>query len=143
VQVAGSEATSVDVEGAVKGKERKRHAGGGGGGGGGGGFAGGMSYEQALNSTVETVDMENRNAGPDLTDSQLKRPLDNASFVDGCGLSSSAHATVKVAIKGGRAIGVTVTTTPPNPGAAACIDAHVRRLEWPSNPKLDTMTVNY
>jgi hypothetical protein len=142
VQVASDEATSVDVEGAVKGKARKRSAGGGS--GGGGGFAGGgLSYEAALNSNVESVDMENRNAGPDLTDSQLKRPLDNASFIDGCGLPASAHATVKVAIKNGHAIGVTVTTTPSSPGAASCIDAHVRRLEWPANPKLDSMTVNY
>jgi hypothetical protein len=143
VQVASDEATSVDVEGAVKGKARKRAAGGGGGGGGGGFAGGGLSYEAALNSNVESVDMENRNAGPDLTDSQLKRPLDNASFIDGCGLPASAHATVKVAIKNGHAIGVTVTTNPPSPGAASCIDAHVRRLEWPSNPKLDSMTVNY
>lgn len=141
VAVQANEATSVDVEGAVKGKERKRAAQGGG--GGGGGFAGGgMSYEQALNSNVETVDLEHK-SGPDLTDSQLKRPLDNASFIDGCGLAGSAHATVKVAIKNGHAVGVTVTTSPPNPGAGACIDAHVRRLEWPANAKMDSMTVNY
>ena len=72
-----------------------------------------------------------------------RSPFDNASFIDGCGRASSAHATVKVAIKNGHAIGVTVTTTPPSPGAAACIDAHVRRLEWPANGKLDSMTVNY
>lgn len=141
VAVQTDEATTVDVEGAIKGKERKRAPQGGG--GGGGGFAGGgLSYEAALNSNVEAIDMEHK-SGPDLTDSQLKRPLDNASFIDGCGLPSSAHATVKVAIKNGHAVGVTVTTTPPSPGAASCIDAHVRRLEWPANGKLDSMTVNY
>ena len=137
-------ASSVDVEGAIKGKERKRRSqNGGGSGAGSGGFAGGgLSYEQALNGNVEAMDFEHK-AGPDLTDSQLKRPLDNASFIDGCGLSGSAHATVKVAIKNGHALGVSVTTNPPSPGAGACIEAHVRRLEWPSNPKMDSMTVNY
>ncbi len=142
VAVQTDEATSVDVEGAIKGKARKRAPQGGGGSAGGGFAGGGLSYEAALNANVETVDLEHA-SGPDLSDSQLKRPLDNASFIDGCGLPSSAHATVKVAIKNGHAIGVSVTTVPSSPGAASCIDAHVRHLDWPANAKMDSMTVNY
>ena len=54
-----------------------------------------------------------------------------------------AEATVRVAIKNGHAIGVTVSTNPPDPGVAACIDRHVRGIGWPVSSKMDTLTTNY
>jgi hypothetical protein len=50
---------------------------------------------------------------------------------------------VKVAVKMGRAIGVTVMTNPGNPAIASCIDRAVRGLAWPAHPKMDTMTTSY
>ena len=138
--------SAVDLSngGALKGTKKPGQAGGrpGGGPGNGGGFVGGMSYEQALNSNNNEITIGAK-AGPDLTDAQLGAPLRSASFISGCGAPDSMHAQVKVAIKNGRAIGVTVTTLPPDQGVAACIDRHVRGLGWPANPKMDTTTTNY
>src|SRR5690606_8799435 len=63
--------SAIDLSGggSLKGS-KKAHAGGGGARGGGGGFVGGMSYEAALASNNQEINMGAK-AGPDLTDGQL------------------------------------------------------------------------
>ena len=80
---------------------------------------------------------------PDLTDQQLSGPMRNATFLGSCGAPDSMHVTVKVAIKMGRAIGVSVYTTPPNGGVAGCVDRAVRGLAWPVNQKMDSFVTTY
>jgi hypothetical protein len=67
----------------------------------------------------------------------------SAAFISGCGAPDSMKVTVKVAVKNGRAVGVSVYTNPPNAGVAACVDRHVRSLSWPSSPKLDSFITTY
>jgi hypothetical protein len=43
----------------------------------------------------------------------------------------------------GRAVGVSVYTTPPNAQIAACVDRAVRNLSWPANGKMDSFTTTY
>jgi hypothetical protein len=114
----------------------------GGGGGGGGGFASGMSYEQAIASNNTQVTIGQASA-PDLTDQQLAGPMRNASFLNSCGAPNSMKVTVRVAIRMGRAVGVSVYTNPPNSGIAACVDRAVRNLAWPANGKMDSFTTTY
>ncbi|MBX3263828.1 MAG: hypothetical protein KF782_29415, partial [Labilithrix sp.] len=137
--------SAVDLSGGGSLKGGKKVGGGGkagGGGGGGGGFVGGMSYEQALNSNNQEISMGAK-GGPDLTDAQLHAPMRNAAFISGCGAPDSMKVTVRVAVKNGRAWGVTVTTNPPNRAVASCVDRHVRGLGWPPNPKMDFFTTTY
>jgi hypothetical protein len=109
----------------------------------------GTSYEEAINSVAPTSELEQTNQygqteGIDLTDEQLSEPMGNvAASFDSCGVPDSTKVTVQVAVKYGRAVGVTVTTDPPNDRLAACVDRSVRRLQWPSSPKLDSFTTNY
>jgi hypothetical protein len=136
---------TVEVNGDIKGK---KHAGGPGhaGAGGGGGAAysgGGMSYEQVLNSNNEQITMGAGSGQPDLTNAQLSAPLRNASFIPACGAPDDMKVTVRVAVKMGAPIGVTVSTNPPNNGVAACIDRSVRGLRWAQNPKTDFVTTTY
>jgi hypothetical protein len=137
--------SAVDLSGggSLKGGKKTTHGGGkGGGGGAGGGFVGGMSYEQALASNNQEITIGAK-SGPDLTEAQLAAPMRNAAFISGCGAPNSMKVTVKVAVKNGRAVGVSVYTNPPNPTVAACIDRHVRGLSWPANPKMDSLTTTY
>jgi hypothetical protein len=137
--------SAVDLSGggSLKGGAAKKTGGGGKGGkGGADGFVGGMSYEAALNSNVQEINMGGK-GGPDLTDAQLSAPMKNAPFISGCGAPGDMKVTVKVAIKNGRAVGVSVYTNPSNSTVAACVDRHVRGLSWPANPKMDTMTTTY
>jgi len=138
-------AVDYNLQGGVKGQKRPPAPGahGGSAGGAGGYSAGGMSYEAAIASNVQEVTMGGPKAGPDLTDGQLSGPLKNASFVSGCGAGSDMTVTVKVAIKNGRAVGVSVYSNPADARVASCIDHAVRGLSWPSNPKMDSLTTSY
>ena len=144
---------SIDIglEGGIGGKKKAARAGGGGGGGGGaggggggGGYAaGGMSYEAALGSNNQQVTIGGAGSGPDLSDAQLAGPLRNATFINACGAPDSMKVQVRVAVKMGHAVGVSVYTTPSEPRIAGCIDGAVRRLSWPANAKMDFVTTRY
>jgi hypothetical protein len=102
----------------------------------------GPTYEAAIGSNVQDVTI-GKSAGADLTDPQLAGPMRSGSFVGECGAPDSMKVTVKVAIKTGRAAGVSVSTSPPDPDIAGCIDRYVRTFTWPSSPKMDSFTTTY
>ena len=77
------------------------------------------------------------------TDVQLAGPMRNGTFLGACGTPDSTHVTVKVAIRAGRAVGVSVYPTPPNPQIAGCIERSVRNLAWPVNMKMDSFVTTY
>ena len=129
VVVAKDRTGSIEVNGDIKG--RKKGGGAGGKGGGGPGYSGGTSFENVLNNNNDTITMGQGQDQPDLTDAQLAAPLRHASFIGGCGAPDDMKVSVRVAVKMGHAVGVTVTTTPPSAGVAACIDRSVRSLQWP------------
>jgi hypothetical protein len=140
----GDDPNALDLGGAGGIKGARRSTGGAGGGGrAGGGFVGGMSYEAALASNNQEIAIGGPKAGPDLSDAQLAGPMKNATFLGGCGAPDSMKVTVKVAIKMGRAVGVSVYTSPPNQGVASCVDRAVRGLAWPANPKMDSFVTTY
>jgi hypothetical protein len=131
---------SIEVNGDVKGKSGKGGRGGAGGHGGGPGFSGGTSFESVLDNNNETITMGQAQDTPDLTNAELAAPLRHMSL---CGAPDDMHVTVRVAVKMGRAVGVTVSCNPPNAGIAACIDRSVRGLAWRPSPKTDFVTTNY
>jgi hypothetical protein len=131
----------VEVHGDIKGKRRAVAAVGGG--SGGPSYSGGTSFESVLNGNNETIAMGQANDVPDLTNAQLSAPLRHASFVTGCGAPDDMKVTVRVAVKMGRAIGVTVSASPHSAGVAACIDRSVRGLQWAVSPKTDFVTTTY
>ncbi len=136
-------AMDLELSGGVNGQKRGGGGRGGRGGGGGGGFPSGLSYEQALASNVQEVNIGGGAGGPDLTDSQLAAPMRNAGFISACGAPDSMKVTVKVAIKNGHAVGVSVYCNPPDAKVASCVDHAVRGIGWPSNPKMDSFTTTY
>ena len=102
----------------------------------------GPTYEAAIASNKQELDM-GRKADPDLTDAQISGPMRNGSFVGECGAPDAMKVTVKVAIKQGRPAGVSVSTSPPDPDIAGCIDRYVRTFSWPSSSKMDSFTSTY
>jgi hypothetical protein len=140
-------ALDLSTDGGLRGKKGAgggKAGGGGGSGGGGGGYArGGMSYEAAIASNNQEVNMGGGGGGPDLTDGQLSGPMRNATFIGGCGAPNDMKVTVRVAIRMGRAVGVSVYTNPADGAVASCVDRHVRGLAWPAHPKMDSFTTTY
>jgi len=104
---------------------------------------GGASYESILNSSTDTITVGPPSHQPELTNAQLSAPLLDASIITRCGAPDDMKVKIQVAVKMGRAIGVTVTTTPPNRVITACIDQSVRRLQWPASPKTDFVTTTF
>jgi hypothetical protein len=102
----------------------------------------GPTYEAALASNTQEVTI-GKQGDPDLTDAQLSGPLRSGAFVGECGAPDSMKVTVKVAIKMGRPAGVSISTSPPDPDVAGCIDRYVRTFSWPSSSKLDSFTTTY
>jgi len=73
-----------------------------------------------------------KKSGPEsLTNEQLGRPMQNSAFMQHCGLSDSANADICVAVKKGKPLGVSVSTSPMNNKVAACIDKATRKLAFP------------
>lgn len=148
VEVQSDIATSVETDASIKGATNTRPGGGPGGPGGvgpsGGGnypqLKGGMSCEGAMDTYVTELKMAGNK--PDMTAGAYGGVLNNGGYVISCGAPMSMTVNICAAIQNGRAVGVTVTTDPPNPGIASCIAGRVRGMGFPSHPALDvTRTV--
>jgi hypothetical protein len=95
-----------------------------------------MSCEAAQSAYVQEMKMGEKQKA-DLTVGQLGAVLNTGSYLNACGVPSSMSVSVCAAIQNGRAVGVTVTTTPRSGGIAGCVSRQIRGLRFPSNPKLD------
>ena len=103
-----------------------------------------MSYEDAITANPQHIDMKAKAGVPDLTNEQLTAPMTSvASSLQGCGVPDDMKVTIRVAVKLGKAVGVTVTTDPFDAAVASCVDRLVRKLTWPSNLKLDSFTTQF
>jgi hypothetical protein len=78
-----------------------------------------------------------------LSSAELGAPLVHGTFVTACGAPQDMKVVLKVAVKMGRAVDVKVTTDPPDPMIAACIDKAARDLQWEVSRKTDHVTVTY
>ena len=139
--IAADQGVNVDSAGGIKGRGKKAatHAGG----GNAPVLPGGMSCEQARAKYVEEISVGGPRGQADLTAGQFGAVLNNGAYIGACGTPSSMHVNVCAAVQNGRAVGVTVTTEPPNAGIASCITGRVRAMSFPSNPKLDIATTRF
>ncbi|MCL2779230.1 MAG: hypothetical protein FWD73_14640 [Polyangiaceae bacterium] len=124
-------------------KPGTKGVGGGGGGAAGAYVSGGSSYEAALASNNQEIAIGAGKAMPDLTDAQLSAPMSNSAFLAGCGAPEGMRVVVKVAVKNGHAVGVSVYPNPPNGAVATCVDRHVRGLSWPFHSSMFSFTTTY
>jgi len=141
--VEGDKAIAVDVDGGLTGK---KHGVGGplaGGGVGPGGhpiLPSGMSCEAARAKYIEDYD---KAAPPDLSAGAYGAVLNKGSYLNACGVPSNMSVNICAAVQNGHAVGVTVTTNPPNRGIASCISGAVRGLAFPSHPRLDVTNTSF
>jgi hypothetical protein len=146
LEVHDQTATAVDIDGGLG--KSKSGAGAGVGGprpAGGGSYpvlGGGMSCESAQSRYVEEYKMGNM--GPaDLTAGAYGNVLNRGSYLNSCGVPSNMAVSVCAAVQNGRAVGVTVTTDPPNAGISSCVAGQVRALPFPSHPRLDVARTTF
>lgn len=100
----------------------------------------GKSCEKAIDENPQSLDMGKKGEKkPDLTDAQLGAPMKTSAFFSHCGLRDNENAEICVAVKEGKALGVSVGVAPSNRKTAACIDRAARKLHWPASDKLDVV----
>jgi len=143
INVEGEDGINVDPAGGLRGENRKPGSRVGTAPGGIPILSGGMSCEQARARYIEEINVGGPKGQADLTANQFGSVLNNGSYITACGTPGSMHVNVCAAVQNGRAVGVTITTEPPNAGIASCIASHVRRMGFPSNPKLDVATTRF
>ncbi len=83
-----------------------------------------------------------RQSGP-LSNAQLGAPLVHGTFVSACGAPDDMKVTLKVSVKYGRAVGVSVKTMPPNQSVALCIERATKEMHWDVSPHVGQVTVTY
>jgi hypothetical protein len=115
------------------------------------------SYDEAL-SAPERLDVHDERIH--LTDGQLTGPM--RGVLAGCRVTSKTRVTIKTAVQGGRAIGVTVDVRVERPKSAkrlppavakaeakriakiiACVDRAVRVVVWPPSSRRDSFTTEF
>lgn len=143
IEVVEEKSANVDADVGLKVKKKK--SGGGRVMGSKGGIpqlGGGMSCEGAQAAYVEEMKMGPQGQA-DLTAGQFQAVLGNGAYLNACGVPESMGVSICAAVQNGRAVGVTVRTTPHNAGTAGCIAGAVRRLSFPSHPKLDVTRTSF
>lgn len=78
---------------------------------------------------------------PTLSAGANRAALKKRRYLNGCGVPPSMAVHICAAVQNGRAIGVTVTTTPSDETKEACIAGAVSALAFPSRPRFDTTTI--
>jgi hypothetical protein len=105
-------------------------------------IAGGKSCEAARAAYVEEYKMMGDETPPDLTAGAYGAVLNRGTYLNSCGVPSSMTVSICAAVQNGRAVGVTVRTTPNNRGVASCVSGQIRGMSFPAHPRLDvTSTV--
>ena len=107
----------------------------------------GKSCEKAQDENPDTVAFNSSGGtGPakkELTKEQIGAPLNHSNAAVACGLADSAHAHICALIKGGRALGVSVSVDPKSNKVAACMDRKARGLSYPADDRPNTLTFDY
>jgi hypothetical protein len=104
-------------------------------------LAGGMSCDAAQAAYVEEIKMSGSGQA-DITRGQYASIMNNGAYLNRCGVPSNVAVSICAAVQNGRAVGVTVTTTPTH-GSRSCIASQVRGMSFPSHPKLDVVRVSF
>lgn len=149
IAVHGDTATNVDVDGGLKTANRP-----GAGGPGKGGvlgvsngipiLSGGMSCEGAIAAYKgDEVTIGGGQKQADLTAGQYGSILNKGTYFGHCGAPDDMQINICAAVQNGRAVGVSVTTKPHNPGIASCVAGGVRGLSFPSRPNLDVTRTTF
>ncbi len=101
---------------------------------------GGMSCEAARAKYVEDYD---KSAPPDLSAGAYGSVLNNGKYLLPCNVPASTKVNICAAVQNGRAVGVTVSSSPNTPSINSCVAAQVRALSFPAHPRLDVTNTSF
>lgn len=105
-------------------------------------FAGPSAERADASASLPDAASQRRQSAP-LSSAQLGAPLVHGGFVSACGAPPDMKVVVKATVRMGHAVEVAVTTQPPSPTVASCVEKAARSLRWDISPKTEKVTVTY
>jgi hypothetical protein len=106
----------------------------------GAGHSTGMSYDEAL---AEPEDVMALRGQRELRNDELTAPVKTPTFLNTCGVPESTSVTLKIAVRDGKTLGVTVITEPDDATLAECVDKAIRDISWPESKHRDSFVIKY
>lgn len=91
----------------------------------------------ARRAYIETWRVAEGSGSPDLTAGQYGALLSHGRFMSSCAVPTKLEVSICTAVQNGRAVGVTVHTTPRAARVESCIHDRVRALSFPAHPRMD------
>jgi hypothetical protein len=95
------------------------------------------SCESAAANANETIDLGSRRGAPDLTRDAFAAVLDGGAYLAHCAVPARTALEICAAVRDGKVIGVSATTSPRSPAINACVRSAVAALRFPQNSRLD------
>ena len=83
------------------------------------------------------------NVPPDLSAGAYGSVLNRGTYFGHCGVPDSMTVSICAAVQNGRAVGVSVSTTPRDGRISSCVSSAVRGLSFPSHPRLDVTRTTF
>ena len=84
-----------------------------------------------------------KKGGRDLDARALGAVVNDGAFLGECDVPQTTRVSVCAAIKGGVAIGVTVSMSPNDHELEVCVAGKIRALAFPVSPKLDVVRTEF
>ncbi len=101
------------------------------------------SCEEAARAYTEEINLGGDRSPPDITQAAYAAILEHGRWFAHYGLPAACRLEVCVAVRQGRAVGVTVHTTPRRADIDRCVAAAARGLTFPSHPRLDVTRTTF
>jgi len=101
------------------------------------------SCEAAVAANTEQVVIHGGRSPPDITQAQYAAILEHGRWFERCGVPAACRLEVCVAVREGRAVGVTVHASPWRADIERCVAAAARGLTFPSHPRLDVTRTTF
>jgi hypothetical protein len=95
------------------------------------------SCEAAIARNNEQLTIGAARGPADITREAYASILQNGRYLAACSIPDRTVFEVCAAVKDGRAVGITITSSPPTPALNACVRNAVARLKFPQNSRLD------
>jgi hypothetical protein len=95
------------------------------------------SCEAAIARNNEQINIGGARGPADVSREQYAGILQNGRYLSGCAIPDRTVFEICAAVRDGRAIGITVTSSPSNTSLNACVRRAVSSLKFPVNPRLD------
>lgn len=96
-----------------------------------------LSCEAAIARNDETIELGAPRGPADITREAYAAVLQDGSYLSSCSIPRKTVFEICAAVRDGRAVGVTVTSSPTSPSLNACVRRAVSQLDFPPNPRLD------